>query len=220
MTVAFQNPQTLQYPQYQQQTVQAVNPQSAQVQNTQAQYACTAYTHNPYLCAYSPVSPLVVPQGQIQTPSTIPQPPMVQPIQQLPNSSNVNYNQITPCLNGNSPVFQPAIETKSGQAIATASAVSQPVTAQEAQIVYQGPVKTVNPQITPIEQNDNEIDKQYRSYFQQKAEQNAELRRALYGSATPKSFMLTAIKVLGITLIVLGLYKYRTKIPIIKRFFK
>ena len=136
------------------------------------------YANNPYVCANAPASQVVMPQGQIQMPNTISQPPQVHtiPYPAPPVEQKVNYNQITPYLNTGSVVLQPSIQTKSGQVIATAAAdSSKPVNQQESQVVYVGPVKTINPQVTPVEQTDNDIEKQFINYYKQKAEVNSEL---------------------------------------------
>ena len=234
MTVGFQSPQ-YQYqqpasvqvqlsaqPQYvQSQVVQPQQPNTQNGQNTCACATCTTYTQNPYMCAYTPISPLIVPQGQIVMPSSITQPPNVQPIQNL-NGQSVNYNQVTPYLNGNSTVFNPSIQTRSGQTIATASILTGQPSSQEAQIVYQGPVKTVNPQITPVEQSDNEVNKQYEDYFKQKAIYNSELNKAINsksGKNIGSSIFSKTVKILAAILLIAGIYKYRAKIPVVKRFF-
>lgn len=232
MTVSFQNPQikpvaqpiqtTAQQPiQAAQQPIQQ-NAQATEAQNIQNTCACTAYAKNPYLCAFTPVSYLVVPQGQLLMPCTPAQNLTVQPIQQIPTHQNVNYNTVTPQLDGNSNVFKPTLETKSGKAIATATAVSRPLEAQESQIVYQGPVRIINPQITPIEQLDNEIDKQYKNYFVNKAQTNEELKQALNSSTKKKrtSLFINVLKGIGTVLAIYGIYKYRGKIPILKNIFK
>ena len=228
MTVSLQNPQ-VQYSQAvaaaqagPQQQTPTLTKEAQMAQNIQNEYACQAYSHNPYLCASASVSPLVLPQGTVQMPTTIPQNLVVQANQELPAPGpSVNYNQITPYLNGNSAVFQPTLQTQSGAAISTAAIVSQPISAQEAQLVYQGPIKNINPQVTPIEQYDNEINKQYQQYFLNKAEVNEELRNAVkHSTGKPSSFLEKLAKVAALLLAATAIYKFRNKIPIIKRFFK
>ena len=192
-------------------------------QNNQPQYQCSQYANNPYVCAYAPASQVVMPQGQVQMPTTIQQPPQVQVLQQPPKDlPNVNYNQVTPYLNLGSPVFQPALTTKSGQTITIAPQQSSvPVNQLESKVVYEGPVKSINPQVTPHEQSDNEIEKQYKNYFKNKAEYNEEFRSALNKAERKKTPWYK--KLLGFLCFAGAVYlgcKYRKKIPIIKRFFK
>ena len=192
--------------------------------NLQPQYG--TYAYNPYVCANAPVSQVVMPQGQVQMPNTIVQPPEVQSVQIPPQyNQGVNYNQVTPYLNTGSPVFQPTITTKSGQIITMAAPdSSQPFNPQESQLVYSGPVKTINPQITPVEQTDNEINKQMNKYFKDKIKFNEEFKEALNKTTginngkTPwyKSLLKFVIFATATTLA----YKFRHKIPLIKNFCK
>ena len=186
-------------------------------------YTCTHYANNPYICANAPLSHVVVPQGQITMPSDIVQPPLVQTIVQPPPSElqSVNYNQITPYINSNSKTFQPELTTKSGQAIATASASSsKPVDYDHSQVVYVGPVNVINPQITPTEQEDSDVHRQISEYYKKQAEYNEQLRRALEksgcGNGTIGTFFKKAAKVFGIALLAVLAIKYRAKIPFIK----
>lgn len=199
--------------------------QNYQVSQPQYQYG-QPYTYNPYLCTYAPVSQVVIPQGQVQMPNTIVQPPQLQVIQQPPQQQqSVNYNQVTPYLNTNSNVLQPSVTTKSGQAIAVATVnSSQPYNQQNAQVIYQGPVKTINPQITPVEQTDNEIEKQYRQFFKDKAEYNSELKKALNktigGFDEEKPWYKKPLCIIGAIAIAALFYKFRAKIPFVKKFCK
>ena len=186
-------------------------------------YTCTPYANNPYISAKVPVSQVVIPQGDINLPSTIIQPPVVQAIPQpSPQLQSVNYNQITPYINSNSPVFQPVLTTKSGQPITMPPPQSsKPVTQNTSQIVYEGPVKEFNPQITPIEQYDNEIVKEMQKYYQNRFKYNQELQEALNKSLKGEdSFAKKTMKAIGLIVAIALVYKFRTKIPFIKRFCK
>ena len=189
----------------------------------QNQNICSGYVYNPYICPYKPQSNMIIPQGQVVVPNEPAQFPQVQVLAQTSPAQTVNYNQVAPYINPNANVFYPSIQTKSGQAIATANAVATPVSNDEAQIVYQGPVKTVNPQITPIEQSDNQIEKDFNNYYKFKAEENAELRNALKKSSDKKkrtNSLISFAKLAAASLILVGLYTYRKKIPLIKKLFK
>ena len=182
------------------------------------QNICTPYVNNPYVCPCAVPTNIVVPQGQIMVPAVPAQPLRV--VNSIPqNQQNVNYNQVTPYINTNSKVFQPAIQTQSGKAIANVYNVNPPLTNDESQIVYQGPIKDVNPQITPKTQTDTEIENDFRSYFKTKAKENPELNSALnktFGEEKGKKLPLFA-KILGAVIIVGGLYKYRAKIPLLNK---
>ncbi len=189
----------------------------------QNQNICNGHICSPYKCACTPQSNIVIPQGQVVVPNTPAQLSQVQAIAQVQPNPSVNYNQIEPYINTNSGVFNPSVQTKSGQAIATAYSVGVPVDSSEAQIVYEGPVKTVNPQITPVEQSDNQIEKDFNDYFKFKAEENAELKNALHKSFNDKkrkNSLATMVKVAAAALILTGLYAYRRKIPLVKKLFK
>ena len=191
--------------------------------NKNTAYTCTQYANNPYVSAVAPVSQIVVPQGNINMPSNIVQPPEVQAVQYPPKyAPGVNYNQITPYINSNSPVFQPKITTKSGQPISMAPPESsKPVTQSSSQLVYEGPVKEFNPQVTPVEQYDNEIVKEMQKYYQNRFKYNDELREALKKSMSERdSFAKKTMKTIGVIAAVALAYKFRAKIPFIKRFCK
>lgn len=191
----------------------------------QSTYQCTQYANNPYLCANEPASKVVVPQGEVKLPESVPCTPVVQTIlQPPPNTEHVNYNQITPYINSNSAMFKPEVQTKSGYIISSAPPVSsKPVTQNESQVVYEGPVKIINPQITPVEQTDSEINRKFIDYYKKKAEFNDELKKTLkktFGYEEKEPFYKKALKVLGVALLAFLVYKFRTKIPFIKKFFK
>ena len=142
------------------------------------QNICTPYVNNPYVCPCVVPSNIVIPQGQITVPSMPVQPLRV--VTSVPqNTQAVNYNQVTPYINTNSKVFQPSIKTQSGKAVANVYNTNPPITDDESQIVYQGPIKDVNPQVTPKNQTDSEIEKDFRSYFKTKSKENPELQNAL-----------------------------------------
>lgn len=201
-----------------------IKSQNIQIPQMQ-QYQCSPYAYNPYVCAYAPVSQIVMPQGQVQMPTTIVQPPEVQTIQIPPQyDPSVNYNQITPYLNTGSTVFQPGVTAKSGQLITTAAnESSKPMNMQESQIVYKGPVKVINPQVTPGEQIDNEINKQMIKYFKDKADFNDELKKTLSkvtgGNRGNTPWYKTALKLLGVAAVVAIGYCFRKKIPFLDKFY-
>ena len=158
-------------------------------------------------------------------PNTIVQSPQVQTIQIPPQyNPSVNYNQVTPYINTGSTVFQPNVTTKSGQTITTAAdESSKPMNVKESQIVYTGPVKVINPQVTPKEQLDNEINKQMDQYFKNKVEFNNELKKALhkttgYNENKSKRYK-TALKFLGVAAVVVLGYCFRNKIPFLNRIY-
>lgn len=188
----------------------------------QNQKVCTPYVKNPYICPMCPKSNVIVPQGQVIVPQVPAQP--LQIITNLPEnpSPNVSYNQVTPYINTGATVFNPSIQTKSGQTIANATAISTPILKDEAQLVYQGPIKNVNPQITPVEQTDAQIEKDFQTYFKTKAEENGELKSALDKTVNKNDRKkLPAIaKILGGIIVIGGIYKYRAKIPLLKKLFK
>ena len=181
------------------------------------------YAYNPYMYAKVPQSYLVVPQGQVVIPNTVAQLPQTQPMAQVQQSENLNYNQVAPYINTNSKVFNPQIQTQSGMAISTANAVSSPYLSDDAQLVYKGPVKTVNPQITPDEQIDNQVEKEFLDYFRQKSNENEELKSAINKTFNKKkktSPLASFAKIIALLIIIGGAYKYRKHIPLIKKLFK
>ncbi|MBQ7450094.1 hypothetical protein IJS77_01655 [bacterium] len=191
-------------------------------QNNQPQYQCSQYAYNPYLCAYAPSSQVVVPQGQMQMPQNIQQPPQIQVLQQPPeNLPNINYSQVTPYLNTNSKIFTPNITTKSGQSITIAPPISSvPIEQIESKVVYEGPIKIINPQITPVEQNDNQIEKEFRNYFKRKVEFNDEFRKAVYQNKNKGPWWKNVLGFIGFCAVLAVGYKFRKKIPVIKWFCK
>ena len=191
------------------------------VEAVQNQNVCNQYVKNPYICPNVPSTNIVIPQGQVYTPSSPSVP--VRTINQMPqNQQAVSYNQVMPYINTGSSVFQPSIKTLSGKSISNIYTNNLPITKNEAKLVYQGPVTEVNPQVSPIEQIDAQIEKDFRSYFKTKKEENEELRKALdktFGEEKNKKWP-TVATVLGIGAAVFGIYKFRGKIPILKRFCK
>lgn len=187
---------------------------------------CTSYANNPYVCASCPQTNVVVPQGTVQLPQTLGQYPQVYAMAQVQpqNGQAVNYNQVAPYINPNSTVFQPSIQVKSGQPIVTANNVALPVENREAQVVYQGPIKTINPQISPVEQIDSKICKDYDNYLKVKTQTNLELKKAMdrvsSHSNDKKSFLAKMMKFAIFALVVIGAYKFRHKLPFIKRLVK
>ena len=145
-------------------------------------YNCGQYANSSYICANAPVSQVVVPQGEVKMPTSIESAPLISTIPTPPEyNPSVNYNQITPYLNTGSPVFQPYVTTKSGQYIPLPPPESsKPYDSQESEIVYKGPLSSVNPQVTPSEQTDNEINKQMNQYFKNSAEYNKEFKKIMH----------------------------------------
>lgn len=163
------------------------------------------YSYNPYVSqgVFNPQSQIVVPNGQ----------PYAQPQLQAVATAQVPANA-TPYINPNSPVFSPQVQATSGLTINTP--VIQDIAMQNAQIVYQGPVKSVNPQITPIEQVDNQVDKDFKQYCKNKAQYNEEFRKVLESHNSGSSLVSKLAKALGVIIVVGALYKYGNKIPIVK----
>ena len=183
---------------------------------------CNQNTCNPYLCASVPDSNLVIPQGQIKVPDNIQTAPQAMPVVQVQPSPAVSYNQITPYINTNSKIFNPYIKTRSGETVHMVSETSSPYNYEEAQVVYEGPVKSINPQITPEEQIDNKINKDYEDYFKKKTKYNKELKDTLdtlSRDEEKKSFKGT-LKLIGAIALMTVAYTYRKKIPGLKKFFK
>ena len=81
----------------------------------------------------------------------------------------------------------------------------------------------INPQITPVEQTDNQIEKDFNDYFKLKAEENAELKNALHKSLNNQkqaNYLSKSVKVLAAVLVIGAAYVYRKKIPLVKKLFK
>ena len=188
-------------------------------------YNCGHYANNPYICSNAPVSQVVMPQGEVKMPTAIEKAPIISALPTPPEyNPSVNYNQVTPYLNTDSTVFQPSVTTQSGQYIPSPpSECAKPINAQEAQIVYRGPLSTVNPQVTPSEQTDNEINKQMNRYFKNSADYNNELRKIMHNTSgyddgkTP--WYKTLLKYGCIAAVIFLSYKYRDKIPFVKKFY-
>ena len=192
-------------------------------------YNCGQYANNPYICANAPVSQVVMPQGEVKMPTSIENAPLIAAIP-TPAEYNpsVNYNQITPYLNTSSTVFQPSVTTQSGQYIPSPPPeCAKPINTQEAQIVYRGPLTTINPQVTPSEQTDNEINKEMNQYFKNNADYNNELRKTMhkatgyYDGSTPwyKTLLKYTAWAVGIAGTVYS-YKNRHKWPKVEKFFE
>ena len=196
-----------------------------QMASPKKQYNCTQYANSAYVCANAPVSQVVMPQGEVKMPTSIDSAPLISTVPTPPEyNPSVNYNQISPYLNTGAPVFQPCVTTQSGQYIpAPPIESSKPFNSQEAEVVYKGPLKTVNPQVTPSEQTDNEINKQMNRYFQKSAEYNEEFKKIMHDTTgmddgkTP--WYKTLLKYLGIAAAIFAVYKFRNKIPFVKKFF-
>lgn len=176
---------------------------------------CNQYTYNPYLCVNPQESNIVVPQGQVIMPNT------PAPYQQINTNQPLNYNQITPYVNTSNGVFTPSIEMKNPNKNINFN-YQTPVINSEAQIVYEGPVSNINPQITPDKSIDAKIEQDYEEYFKNKAKYNSELNDAL--SAIKHNRKTTgfykSIKILsGVTLVTLAAI-YRKKIPLLNKIFK
>ena len=192
-------------------------------------YNCTQYANSSYISANAPVSQVVMPQGEVKMPNSIEKAPLISSVPTPPEyNPSVNYNQVTPYLNTGSPVFQPCVTTKSGQYIPfPPPECAKPVNTQEAEIVYRGPLSSVNPQVTPTEQTDNEINKQMNQYFKNSAEYNNELRKTMHKTSdyddgsTP--WYKTLFKYVFWAAVIAGsIYSYRNrhKWPKVEKFFQ
>ena len=184
---------------------------------------CNQNTCNPYLCASVPCSNLIIPQGQMVVPDKIQAAPNAMPVTQMQSSQSVTYNQICPYINTNSKIFKPYIQTRTGENVYTVNEVSSPYNYKDAQLVYEGPIKSINPQITPTEMLDNKINKEIEQYYKDKVKYNKELKEALdkmsHTNGKGSSFK-SVLKFLGTTALIAVAITYRKKIPGLRRFFK
>lgn len=183
---------------------------------------CNQNVCSPYLCASVPNSKLVIPQGQIVVPDNISEIPKTMPVVQVQPGQAVNYNQIVPYINTNSKVFNPYIQNNSGEMVYTVSEAKSPYNCEDAQLVYEGPVKSINPQITPIEQADNKINKDYEQYFKDKSKFNEELKDTIasLNRKEKKNSLISSLKMIGSIVGLALIYTYRKKIPGLKKLFK
>lgn len=180
---------------------------------TQNFNAASQYVYNPAMATTLPPTAVTVPQTQYVV---NPQPQVSAPIATQPQTPQVTYNNMLPYINSNSQVFNPVIQTHSGVVIPPAPQNAEP----QGLVVYQGPVKTVNPQLTNPETTQQKIENDIKNYYEMKAQTNEEMRDAIEKiQGSKKSVFISAIKFLPIAVTTALLIAYRKKIPLLKKLF-